>query len=157
MTNIMRGSLNNRLNEGKQFGDLHVGMGATEMLYSDRHAYTVQKIVSENRVIVTRDEVKRIDQNFASDCQDYEFVSVPLVEGKREKMCRHPYRLLMENGCGSCKRLDSGLTCEGCEFYKFHKPTNGITLIKTKGGWKMQGGSSYFALGIREEHYDYSF
>ena len=58
----MQGSLDNRLYEGNQYGDLVVGMGATEMAYSDRHAYTVQKVISDNRVIVTKDESIRSSQ-----------------------------------------------------------------------------------------------
>ncbi|HAM16020.1 MAG TPA: hypothetical protein DCP91_09235 [Eggerthellaceae bacterium] len=151
------GAYANRMYEGQQIGELEVGMGATEMMYSDRHAYTVQKIVSDKRIIVTRDKAVRIDNNGASDIQEYEFESTPLVEGKREKMCCHPYKFLLKDGQCTCKHLDAGNTCETCEHWKFHKPTNGITLVLTKNGWKAAGSDTYFLVGAREEFYDYSF
>lgn len=151
------GSITNRIEEGRQVGELAVGMGATEMLYSDRHAYTVQKVISPKRVIVTRDKAVRVDDNGMSDCQRYEYTSTPLVEGKREKMCCHPLAgLLNEAGC-RCAYKDG--TCEGsgCGFYKMHTPTNGTELRLCKGGWKAVGSDAYFALGIREEYFDFSF
>lgn len=166
MTKQMRGSFFNRLMDGNQYEELHVGMGATECCYSDRHAYTVQRIVSEKRVIVTRDEVKRLDSNYCSEDQDYEFTSVPLVEGKREKMCTNFIirQFTCHVGDNSdhepsevCKYASEHGTCEGCPFFKFHKPSNGITLIRTKNGWKQMGTDTYFALGVREEYFDYTF
>lgn len=158
----MRGSFINRLHEGLETETPFVGMGATEMLYSDRHAYTVQKIISGKRVVVTRDNVVRIDENGASEDQDCVYESTPLWEGKREKQCRN-YAVQVVTSAEKqpkekwCKTLLEGGTCEGCPFFKLHKPTNGKTLIKTKRGWKELGGSSYFTLGIREEYFDYSF
>lgn len=157
---MMTGSIFNRLYEGKQSGELYVGMGATEMLYSDRHAYTVQRVVSDKRVIVTRDKAERIDGNGASDSQEWSFKSVPLVDGKREKTCCHPFAFIINDAGGkeqACKQYMEHGTCEGCPFYKMHKPSNGIVLIKTKRGWKRQGKGTYFALGVRDEFYDYAF
>lgn len=60
--------------------EVKVGMGATEVLWTDSHAYTVQKVISPKRVIVTRDKVRRIDSNGFSDFQEYEYTPVPLNE-----------------------------------------------------------------------------
>lgn len=154
----MFGSLANRMYEGKQFGELHVGMGATEMCYSDRHAYTVQKVISDKRVVVTRDKVKRIDKNGASDCQSYEYESVPLFEGEAKLTCTNLFIAAnRDNIIGDCPNANCDGGCDGCKFYKKRKPTNGITLALCKHGWKRVGTDDYFMLGEREEYYDYSF
>lgn len=152
----MKGSIYNRLNEGKQFDEIHIGMGATSMEYSDRHAYTVQKIISDKRVVVTRDKVTRIDGNGPSDCQEYEYESTDLVIGEAEMKCCHPFSYIIENGA-TCKIKAEHGSCDGCKHFKKHKDTNGLTLVKCKNGWKMLGTDTYFAMGIRDEFYDYSF
>ena len=118
----MKGSLYNRINEGKQFEEIHVGMGATAMMYTDREAYTVQKIISDKRIVVTRDKVTRIDSNNASDCQHYEYESTPLVEGKAEMKCCHPVSYIFENGATCKTKVECG-GCEGCKFFKKRKQT----------------------------------
>lgn len=151
----MRGSLHNRLMDGRQYGELTVGCGATELCYTDRRAYTVQKIISDRRIVVTRDKVKRIDANGPSDAQVYEYESTPLIVGERALRCTNPYRyLIQEHGCSE-KKVKG--TCAACAHYRMSTPTNGITLIRTKRGWKQMGADTYFAVGIRDEHYDYSF
>lgn len=153
----MQGSVCNRLEEGMQKGELCVGMGATEMLYSDRKPYTVQRIISDKRVIVTADAYKRVDGNGVSECQEYEYESTPLVVEEPKVMCRHPFAYLLEQQGAECKHRVSAKSCEGCKHYKRHRKTNGIVLIKCKHGWKQMGSDTYFALGIRECYYDYSF
>lgn len=156
------GSITNRMNEGKQVGELVVGMGATEMLYSDREPFTVQKIISASRVIVTADRWKRTDSNGQSDCQVYEYESTPLAIGERELRCCHPMCSYIKAGIMTCERLvdpnENGKPwCDGCEHYKDVKPTNGLTLIKTKLGWKALGQDRRFALGVREKYEDPTF
>ena len=49
------GSLNNRIDEGKQYCQvIEVGTGMTEYLWSDRHAYEVVKVESQEHVWVRR-------------------------------------------------------------------------------------------------------
>lgn len=47
-----------------------VGMGATILMYSDRHAATIIE-VNKNTVVVQRDFAVRSDHNGMSDAQDY--------------------------------------------------------------------------------------
>lgn len=126
------GSVENRMDEGKQVGALRVGMGATEMMYSDREPYTVQKVVSPSRVIVTKDKWTRVDSNGRSECQEYAYESVPLTVGEKKRRCTH--MLFMQIGTDETA------------------PTNGVTLVKTKRGWKALGQDRRFALGIREKY-----
>lgn len=160
MTRRFYGSLQNRLEEGKQTEAPFVGMGATMCLYSDRHAYTVQKVISPSRVIVTADQSKRTDTNGQSDCQHYEYTSTPLEEGTRCKMCCNSVIARLQAQFPEmdvCAIRQQNGTCEGCEDYKMHTPSNGIELRKTSRGWKVTGQDVYFILGVREEYYDFSF
>lgn len=150
------GSLSNRLKEGMQTDEPYVGMGATEFYYSDREPYTVQQVISPSRVVVTADKYRRIDNNGRSDCQDYEYESVPLKTTEVSKRCTHVNSTYFKNAPMACMtKADKG--CEGCEFYKGKTRTNGITLIKTKRGWKALGKERRFALGFREAYEDPSF
>jgi hypothetical protein len=135
--------------------NIEVGMGATSMMYSDREAYTVQRVISQKRIIVTRDKVERVDANGASDDQEYAFIPVPLVESAPEWKCCNWF--VAANGKQFCKRCNECAGCEGCEFFKKARKTNGITLVKCKNGWKQSGTESYFLVGVKDEFYDYSF
>lgn len=109
MNCIMHGSGKNIVPE--------VGMGATELLWSDRHAYTVIEVSKSGKTVtVQRDNAERVlceGENPMSDSQNYKYTPDP-----------------------------KGAICK-------------IRLCKN--GWKEIGGGSRFALGFRDEYYDYSF
>ena len=50
-----------------------VGMGATELMWTDRHAYTVVKVCTPRKVMVRRDTATRTDKNGWSEDQTYTF------------------------------------------------------------------------------------
>lgn len=50
------------------------GMGATEIMYSDRHPYTVTNIISARRIMVRADIATRTDTNGFSENQEYSYV-----------------------------------------------------------------------------------
>lgn len=54
-----------------------VGMGATELMWTDRHAYTVTRVVSPRRVEVRQDLAIRVDENGMSDAQQYRYEPDP--------------------------------------------------------------------------------
>ena len=148
----MKGNIYNRMQEGGQFEELHIGMGATKMYYSDREPYTVQKIISDKRVIVTADKYTRVDDRYCSDWQTYEYESTPLHEEMVTGCTDYVGHIL---GAEKCPHNENG--CEACPFFKEHLRTNGIELRLCKKGWKEVGRDQYYALGIREAYYDYSF
>ncbi|AUH49240.1 MULTISPECIES: hypothetical protein [Enterococcus] len=52
----LEGSLQNRMMEGSTTNkEIVVGMGATELLYTDRNPYTVIEVKSKNRILVQAD------------------------------------------------------------------------------------------------------
>jgi hypothetical protein len=74
----MVGGLMNRIGENTVGCIPEVGMGCTEYMFSDRHAYTVVEILSKpgkpvTRIAVTRDNATRTDKLGMSDCQDYSY------------------------------------------------------------------------------------
>lgn len=61
----------------KPTSEITVGMGATQILWSDRNPYTVVKIKSKNRIIVKRDDPYRIDNNgHGSESQEWYYREV---------------------------------------------------------------------------------
>lgn len=49
-----------------------VGMGATEVVGSDRYPYTIVKVVNPKKIVVQRDDYRRTDNNGQSELQTYE-------------------------------------------------------------------------------------
>lgn len=55
-----------------------VGMGATELCWTDRHAYTVVAVSPSGKTITLQaDTATRVDNNGMSECQNYEFSRDP--------------------------------------------------------------------------------
>ena len=67
------GSVNNLLKARAANQEPTVGMGATELCYTDRHAYTVTAVMSPTRIQVQKDKATRIDTNGMSEVQEYKF------------------------------------------------------------------------------------
>lgn len=149
------GSVENRMDEGKRVGALRAGMGATETMHSDREPYTVQKVVSPSRVIVTKDKWTRVDSNGRSECQEYACESVPLTVGEKKRRCTHmPFMQIGTDRCDDRGETDG---CGGCKWLRETAPANGVTLVKAKRGWKALGQDRRFALGVREKCEDPTF
>lgn len=55
------GSLTNRIMETAKNPVPEVGMGATELMWSDRHAYTVVKVINPKLIEVARDKATIIN------------------------------------------------------------------------------------------------
>lgn len=80
MTN-WTGSIINRIIESGTPAEPEVGMGATLMLYSDRHAYTVRRVEKSKSgktvtIYVSRDKATRTDDHGMSESQTYEYETV---------------------------------------------------------------------------------
>ncbi len=59
-------------------------MGATEVMYSDRHAYTVVEVVSARKIVVQADTATRTDNNGMSESQSYTYTPNP--EGEKRTL-----------------------------------------------------------------------
>lgn len=74
---VWYGSLQNRIAERAEMPEPQVGMGVTEMCWSDRHAYEVVAIKDERHITVRALDHKRVDGNGMSEMQEYEYMSNP--------------------------------------------------------------------------------
>lgn len=75
----LEGGLFNRLAESSIMPDPEVGMGATELLYSDRQAGTIVEVSPHprKRLIFQEDHARRTDANGMSDAQTYAYEANP--------------------------------------------------------------------------------
>lgn len=143
------GSVENRMDEGRQVGALRVGMGATEMRRSDRIPYAVRQVVSPSHAIVAEDMCTRIGSNGRSERQEHACESVPPTVGEKKRRCTHmPFMQIGTDGCDDRGETDG---CGGCKRLGETAPTNGVTLVKAKRGRKALGQDRRFAPGIREK------
>ena len=74
MSRVWYGSLNNRLDENKQFcEEIKVGTGVTEYFYSDRHAYEVVEVIDQKHVSIREYDHKK--KNGPGFDNDWELIS----------------------------------------------------------------------------------
>ena len=71
------GSSQNRLEEQSVGAKPEIGMGVTEMMYSDRAPYEIIAIKDDRHITVRAMGYKRIDNNGFSEIQEYEYDSNP--------------------------------------------------------------------------------
>ena len=75
MSNVWYGSLQNRLAERTIQPEPEVGMGVTEMMWSDREPWEIIEVIDERHIVIRALDSKRIDNRGLSECQDYEYFS----------------------------------------------------------------------------------
>lgn len=68
-----------------------VGMGATILMWTDRHAATIVK-VTPTQVHVQRDRVVRVDSNGMSESQSYRYEVDPTAEVEVFRLTKNGYR-----------------------------------------------------------------
>lgn len=56
---------------------IEIGMGATRLMVTDRHPYTVVEIINDRTIVVQEDNARRLDRNGQSESQQYEFTPNP--------------------------------------------------------------------------------
>lgn len=69
------GLVENRIEEGKTFGEIKVGTGVTEMLYSDRKPYEVVKIIDKRHLLIRAMNYKLIKGSCQDGSAEYEYTS----------------------------------------------------------------------------------
>ena len=76
------GSVYNRIAENMKMPAPQIGMGVTQLLYTDRHPFEVIEILSEKKIKIREMKAQRIDHNGISDCQEYSYHHKPDGEVK---------------------------------------------------------------------------
>lgn len=69
------GNLNNRFLENCRGAQPEVGMGVTQCLWSDRHPWEIIAVKDDRHITIRALDAKRIDRNYMSECQEYEYYS----------------------------------------------------------------------------------
>jgi hypothetical protein len=79
MANLLQptGSLINNIAANSAQRTPEVGMGATMLYYTDRHAATIVEVKSPRRIVLQEDTATRIDKNGMSEDQDYSYTTNP--------------------------------------------------------------------------------
>lgn len=80
----MKGSLQNRILERDTEIIPEIGMGATELCYTDRYPYTVVEIIAGNKIKVQADSYEPADLNMMSNNWEYS----PNPKGKIETLIK---------------------------------------------------------------------
>lgn len=91
------GSLMNHLYSGVSVPTLQIGMGATILCWSDRHAGTVVKLTA-NQIHVQRDKCTRVDKNGMSESQEWCYAADPNSVVEIFRKTRKGYRNTAGNG-----------------------------------------------------------
>lgn len=73
MSKVWFGSLQNRLEERMEMPEPRVGMGVTEMMWSDRAPYEITEVIDERHLRIRKLDWTRIDNNGFSESQEYEY------------------------------------------------------------------------------------
>lgn len=71
------GSLTNILRARERGKKPEVGMGCTEILWTDRHALEIIAVKDDRHCTARYYDTKRTDSNGMSECQDYQYISNP--------------------------------------------------------------------------------
>ena len=74
------GTLQNAIADQTRSQVPEVGMGVTEIMFSDRHPYTVVAILTPKRIRVQPDTAYRVDAGGPSETQVYRYVPDPQGE-----------------------------------------------------------------------------
>lgn len=130
--NIWYGSVTNRIAENMKMPKPELGMGVTELCYTDRHPFEVIEILNEKKIKIREMKAERIDKNGMSDCQEYKYVQKPDGEVKT---------LVLRNG----KWRDLVKELENDE-------NNKLVEVETR----RLGGNGWL-IGKAEYYYDFSF
>lgn len=75
MSKVWYGNLTNRVAEMCKQPKPVVGMGVTEMMWSDRYPFEVIEVIDDRHILVRELDAKRIDSNGMSESQKYEYIS----------------------------------------------------------------------------------
>ena len=143
------GSLNNRLEEGKQFcKEITVGIGVTEYSWSDRHPYEVIEVKDQKHITIRKLDHKHVGENYMDNIWELfsneNNPSIPLV--KR----------------GNNWYIEKVATMEDVESKDFERrlwvALNGFDVEKIKEkGFQKKYSKMNISIGIADYHFDYEF
>ena len=142
------GSLNNRLEEGKQFCDeIKVGTGVTEYCYSDRRAYEVIEVKNQKHIVIRELDHHLIGEAFTNNWEltsNENNPSIPLVKRGNNWYIEK---------VATIEDIQSDDIC--VKLWLIHNGFD-IETIKAKGSQKKYQKMN-ISIGKANFHYDYEF
>lgn len=145
MSNIWYGSINNRIAERSQQPTPVIGMGVTELSYTDCDPWEIIEVKDEKHIVVRELGYERIDKNGMSDCQKYRYFQKP------DGNIRH---LVLRNGRWRDREWNIEYEKDSEGNYIFDK--NYDRIIKSMKPSNRLGCNGW-SLGYARKYYDYSF
>lgn len=126
------GSIGNRIAENSTMPKPEIGMGVTELCYTDREPYEVIEIINDKKIKIREMIAKRVDTNGMSECQDYKYF---------KKLDGEVKTLVFRNGKWRDLRKE------------YENDENGkLVTVETK-----KLGCNGWLIGNAEKYFDYSF
>lgn len=126
------GSVQNRISAECEMPKPEVGMGVTELLWSDRDPWEVIEVISEKKIRIRELGYKRTDNDGISEHQEYEFFPNPDGEVKT---------LVLRNGKWRDLKKEYVNNADGK-----------LVSVETR-----RLGCSQWLIGRAERYFDYSF
>lgn len=157
------GSLNNRLEENKDFtnGNIEVGTGVTRYSYSDRQAYEVVEVKDQTNVFIRQYDHKAVGEAMSNQWQLISNKNNPVIELKLRNGVWYRVCYYSKDAWLKMAQEDKGwkTVVSAYNYYKFmshltEKQLQKIEEGKTVKAYKKFGNISF---GIADYYYDYSF
>lgn len=152
------GSIENRLDEGKQFEEIKIGTGVTEMCWSDRYPYEVVEIIDDKHILIRACDHKIISGSAEDGSAEYEYTLRPYEEIILTKELLEDNNKMLYISAYNPKLYKKILSSHIGDTIA----NNNHLLVKTKFGWKERYSNgkynvNKFTIGIKEYYYDPSF
>lgn len=142
------GSLNNRLEEGRQFVEtIEIGTGVTEYFYSDRKAYEVVAVKDQKHISIRKYDHKLKGEAFSNDWELISNEDNPVID--LVKRGQNWY----EAKTATIEMLES----ENIDI-RFYVALNGFDPDKIRAkGKQTKYQKMNISIGVADYYYDYSF
>lgn len=142
------GSLNNRLEEGRQFVEtIEIGTGVTEYFYSDRKAYEVVAVKDQKHISIRKYDHKLKGEAYTNDWELISNEDNPVIDlVKRGNSWYEPKTATIEM-----------LESEDIDI-RFYVALNGFDPDKIRAkGKQTKYQKMNISIGVADYYYDYSF
>lgn len=148
------GSLNNRVEENRQFVDeIKVGDGMTEYFWSDHHAYEVVEVKDQKHVLVREYDHKHIGDSYENKWELISNAENPITElVKRGKYWYSVVKCTVEEA----KEILDGTDNIDDRLWACHNDFN-LEEIVASGKTKTRYHKRNVSFGKAEYYYDYEF
>ena len=127
------GSFINNLMSNSRCAVPEIGMGVTQLCWTDRHPFTMIDIINDKTLVVQADESIRVDNNGMSDSQKYEYKQNPEGSIYIITLRKNGYWVTKGSSMKSGQRWHVGSRSRYYDFTFQYKNFNLCTIINQTG------------------------